>query len=109
MTKLNQRITEQPEITLVSPEGKIVRTPEYFECPAEIIIGHNGVSFDGWVVRTDMDFLKSDLRWLAHQLEIIKDTQGAERAGALVTALERLLSTPRDAASCQSLNRLTAI
>ena len=49
MTQMNQRITEQPEITLVSPEGKIVRTSEYFECPAEIIIGQNGVAFDGWV------------------------------------------------------------
>ncbi len=109
MTQMNQRITEQPEITLISPEGKIVRTAEYFECPAEIIIGHNGVSFDGWVVRTDMDIPESDLRWLAHQLELIRDTQGAARVEVLVAALERLLSTPRDAASRQSLNRLTAI
>ncbi len=93
---MNPRITKLPEITLVSPEGRIVRTSEYFECPEVIIIGHNGVSFDGWVVRTDVDIPESDLRWLAHQLEIIKDTQGAERSGALVAAFERLLSTPRD-------------
>lgn len=86
--------TKQPEITLISPEGKPVRTSEYFECPAEIIIGHNGVAFDGWVVRTDMDFLESDLRWLEHQLEIIRDTQGAERVEVLAAALERLISTP---------------
>lgn len=95
MTQMNQRITEQPEITLVSPEGKIVRTSEYFECPAEIIIGQNGIAFDGWVVRTDVDIPESALPWLAHQLEIIQDTQGAERAEALVAALERLLSDQR--------------
>ena len=91
---MNPRITKQPEVTLISPEGDVVRTSEYFECPAEIIIGHNGVSFDGWVVRTDMDISESDLRWLAHQLELIRDTQGAEREGALVAALERLIRTP---------------
>ena len=91
---MNPRITKQPEVTLISPEGDVVRTSEYFECPAEIIIGHNGVSFNGWVVRTDMDISESDLRWLAHQLELIRDTQGAERAGALVAALERLIRTP---------------
>ena len=92
---MNPRSTEQPEITLISPEGKIVRRSEYFECPEVVIIGDNGVSFDGWVFRTDADISESDIRWLGHQLEIIQATQGAERAGALVEALERLISTPR--------------
>ena len=84
----------QPEITLVSPEGKIVRTSEYFECPEVIIIGNNGVSFDGWVFRTDGDIVESDIAWLAHQIALIHTTQGAERAEVLGTALERLISTP---------------
>ena len=94
MTEMNSHVPVQPEITLISPEGKLVRRSEYFECPEVIVIGDNGVSFDGWVFRTDMDVSESDLRWLVHQLEIIQTTQGAERAGALVTALERLISTP---------------
>ena len=104
MKQTNQRTTEQHKITLVSPEGKIVRTSEYFECPAVIIIGHNGVAFDGWVVRTDVDIPESDLPWLAHQLDIVQDTQGAERAEALVAALQKLLSNQRwvSDAPCES-------
>ena len=104
MTQMKPRTTELPEITLVSPEGKIVRTSEYFECPEQIIIGHNGISFDGWVVRTDMDIPESDLWWLRNQIVMIQDTQGAERAEAVVAAFERLLSTPRGAASGHSRN-----
>jgi len=95
MTQMKSRTTEQPEITLVSPEGKIVRRSAYFECPEVIVIGRNGVSFDGWVFRTDMDIHEADILWLGHQLEIIQATQGAERAGVLAAALERLISTPR--------------
>lgn len=91
---MNPRIPNLPEINLISPEGKIVRRSEYFECPAEIIIGSNGVSFDGWVFRTDTDVTESDLGWLVHQLQIVQATQGAERAGAIMSALERLISTP---------------
>ena len=91
---MNPRSPKQPEITLISPEGKAVRRSEYFQCPEVIVITDNGVSFDGWVFRADMDVSESDVVWLAHQLAIIRDTQGAERAGALVAALERLISTP---------------
>ena len=93
----------QPAITLISPEGRLVRTSEYFECPAEIIIGDNGISFDGWVFRTDMDISESDVAWLAHQIALIHTTQGAERAEVLGTALERLISTPRATAPRQAL------
>jgi hypothetical protein len=106
---MNPRTTDLPEITLISPDGKIVRTSEYFECPAEIIIGHNGVSFDGWVFRTNVGFFASDMRWLGNQIATIQDTQGAERAEAVLAAFERLLITPKGAASCHSLNRLTSI
>jgi len=82
------------EITLISPEGKPVRRSEYFECAEVIIIGRNGVSFDGWVFRTDGEIGKSDIAWLAHQIALIHTTQGAERAEVLGTALERLISTP---------------
>ena len=99
---MNPRSTKQPEITLVSPEGKVVRRSEYFECPEVVIIGDNGVSFDGWVFRADMDVSESDIVWLGHQLAIIRDTQGAERAGALVEALERLISTPRGTTAGES-------
>jgi hypothetical protein len=104
MTQMKSRTTEPPEITLISPEGKIVRTSEYFECPEEIIIGHNGISFDGWVVRTDMDIPESDLWWLRNQIVMIQDTQGAERSEAVLAAFERLLSTPRGEAACHSRN-----
>ena len=109
MTQMNPRTTEPPEITLISPDGKIVRTSEYFECPAEIIIGHNGVSFDGWVFRTDIGFFASDMRWLGTQIVMIRDTQGAERAEAVLAAFERLLITPKGVASCQSRTPRTAI
>jgi hypothetical protein len=92
---MKPRIPKQPEITLISPEGKLVRRSAYFECPEVIIIGDNGVSFDGWVFRTDADISESDIRWLGHQLEIIQAMQGLERAGALMAALEKLISTPR--------------
>ena len=96
---MKPRTPKQPEITLVSPEGKIVRRSEYFECPEVIIIGNNGVSFDGWVFRTDQEVDDSAIMWLGHQLEIIRIAQGAERMEALVGALERLIRTPRTTAS----------
>lgn len=87
--------TPQPvEIILISPEGKLVRTSEYFECPEVIIIGENGVSFDGWVFRTDGEIAESDIAWLVHQIALIHTTQGTDRAESLVAALERLISTP---------------
>jgi len=85
---------ERVEITLISPEGKAVRMSEFFECPEVIIIGANGVSFDGWVFRTDRDFPDSDIWWLARQLELIRQTQGKERAEALANALEKLVMIP---------------
>lgn len=84
----------QPTITLISPEGTLVRITDYFECPEAIIIGNNGVSFDGWVFHTDTDISEADIAWLAHQIALIHTTQGAERAEALETALERLIRTP---------------
>jgi len=92
---MKSRITKLPKINLISPEGKPVRRSEYFECPEVIVIGNNGVSFDGWVFRTDTDISESDLAWLAHQIAIIHKTQGTERAESLVAALERLIRTPR--------------
>jgi hypothetical protein len=92
---MKPRIPKQPEITLISPEGKPVRRSEYFECPEVIIIGKNGVSFDGWVFRTDGEIVESDIAWLAQQIALIHTTQGPERAEALGMALERLIRTPR--------------
>jgi len=88
---------------LISPEGRLVRTSEYFGCPEVIIIGDNGISFDGWVFRTDMDISESDIAWLAHQIALIHTTQGAERAEVFGTALERLISTPAATAPQQAL------
>ena len=99
---MKPRITH-PEITLISPEGRLVHTSEYFECPEEIIIGNSGVSFDGWVFRTDTDIHESDIAWLAHQIALIHTTQGTERAEVLGTALERLISTPAATAPRQAL------
>ena len=99
---MKPRITH-PKITLISPEGRLVRTSEYFECPEVIIIGNNGVSFDGWVFRTDTDISESDIAWLAHQIALIHTTQGADRAEVLGTALERLISTPRATAPLPAL------
>ena len=99
---MKPRITH-PEITLISPEGRLVHTSEYFGCPEVIIIGNNGVSFDGWVFRTDTDIHESDIAWLAHQIALIHTTQGAERAEVLGTALERLISTPAATAPRQAL------
>ena len=102
---MKSRITKQPEITLISPEGKPVRRSEYFECPEVVIIGRNGVSFDGWVFRTDGEIVESDLAWLVHQIATIQKAQGRERAESLVTALERLVRTPRGRAGCHTPNR----
>ena len=100
---MNPRVPEQPEITLVSPTGKVARRSEYFDCPEVIIIGDNGVSFDGWVFRTDRDISESDIRWLGHQLEIVQTTQGVERAGVLAAALEKLIGTPGGTNTGESL------
>ena len=102
---MNPRITKQPEITLISPEGKPVRRSEFFECPEVVIIGKNGVSFDGWVFRTDGEIVKSDIAWLAHQIALIQNAHGAERAESLGSALDRLIRTPRGMAGCHIPNR----
>jgi len=100
---MKPRIIKQPEITLISPEGRLVRRSEYFECPEVVIIGRNGVSFDGWVFRTDGKIVESDIAWLAHQIALTHTTQGAERAEVLGTAIERLISTPRATAPLPAL------
>ncbi len=35
---MRSRIAKQPEITLISPEGKPVRRSEYFECPEVVML-----------------------------------------------------------------------
>ncbi len=92
---MKARIPKPVEIILISPEGKFVGRSEYFQCPEVVIIGHNGVSFDGWVFRTDGEIVESDIAWLVQQIALIHTAQGAERAESLVAALERLISTPK--------------
>ncbi|MEI6279194.1 MAG: hypothetical protein WCQ16_07425 [Verrucomicrobiae bacterium] len=41
---MKPHVAKQPEITLISPEGKVVRRSEFFECPEVIVIGDKGVA-----------------------------------------------------------------
>ena len=87
--------TAPPEVTLISPDGPTVRTSDYFECPKEIIIGRNWVSFDGWVFRPDRGMIsKSEIAWTGHQIALISKTQGKERATAICDAVEKMLMSP---------------
>jgi len=91
--------TAPPEVTLISPDGLTVRTSDYFECPKEIIIGRNGVSIDGCVFRADREMIsESDMSWIGHQITLISNTQGKERATAICDALEKMLMSPKEIA-----------
>jgi hypothetical protein len=59
MTQMKPRIPEQPEITLISPEGKVVRRSEYFECP-EVISPENTAQINGVVEALETIFKNGD-------------------------------------------------
>jgi len=102
--------TAPPEVTLISPDGLTVRTSDYFECPKEIIIGRNGVSFDGWVFRLDRGMInESEMAWIGHQITLINKTQGSERATAICDALEKMVMSPTGSADDSDCTHSTGV
>ena len=80
--------SDSPVVCLIAPNGMRVETSDFFDCPEEIIVTKQGVSFDGWVLRTDEALTDAALAWIIQQATLMSDNDNEDRALAMLDAIE---------------------
>lgn len=78
----------EPTICMIPPNGERVATSDFFDCPSQIIVTKQGVSFVGRVLRTDDGLTDSAMAWIIQQATLMSENDNEDRAMAILDFIE---------------------